>query len=391
MNFAKPTARMSSIVATFAVTISIATGPILPAAELAAVQDSVASPAAIAEDNQSQPDHECAIDLAKPGMMKDIVSNALLQGLHVPEQDVQRFLVDAQERYESGGALLRAAAAHFQLEEATLAAEVERFKHVNCGQTPIAGTGAGGAPDPHPEVIEVSAFAKDVTLHVVLHEIGHALIREFDIPILGNEETAAEAFATYYLTTYLPDRAVDVLSARTKSLMIEAGETPQVDWTGEHDDDARRAFQIAALAVAADPVKYQRVADIVGMSEEDISDAQDYGAEIRRSWRRVLGPLWMTDGTLSNEARVLYEADNALLAALCLDESGGSGLAAEIEAAIQRFDWHSQVTVHFVEGSGGAGWSRSSRTITVQSEYVLRFIEQGQRAPGTAGLQSQSN
>ncbi len=224
----------------------------------------------------------------------------------------------------------------------------------------------------------VSQFAKNVTLNVVLHEIGHALIREFDIPVLANEETTADAFATYYLTTYMPDRAVEVLSARVTSLMIEAGESSETGWSGEHDHDGRRAYQIAALAIAADPVKYKKVAQIAKMSEEDIEDAVDYGSEIRRSWRRVLKPLMMPEGLESTEARVQFDNQNEFLTALC-GPPGSNSLAREIESALRRFDWHSQVTVRFIDGEGGAGWNRSNRTITVNSQYVRRFIEQGRR------------
>lgn len=225
---------------------------------------------------------------------------------------------------------------------------------------------AGGGP------VEVSEFARDVTLHVVLHEVGHALIREFDLPILGNEETMADAFATHYLTTHLPDRAVAVLVARTRSLMIEAGEVPRAEWTvaGEHDNDARRAFQIAALAVAADPVKYAPVARVVAMSERDLKKAADYGAEIHRAWRRLLAPLWMPPLARSKEARVVRDSKAEL-----------AGLPAELEAIVTRFDWHSQVTVRFVAGDGGAGWSRSARTISVTDGYLRRFVEQGKKAP----------
>ena len=84
------------------------------------------------------------------------------------------------------------------------------------------------------------------------------MVREFDLPILSNEEAMADAFATHYLTMHMPDRALDVLMARTTSLMIEAGELPRDQWpiSGEHESDARRAFQIAAWAIAADPAKY---------------------------------------------------------------------------------------------------------------------------------------
>jgi hypothetical protein len=221
----------------------------------------------------------------------------------------------------------------------------------------------------------VSNFARDVTLHVVLHELGHALIREFDLPVLSNEEAMADAFATHYLTTYLPDRAVDVLRARTTSLMIEAREVARAEWTvsGEHDNDARRAFKIAALAIASDPVKYASVAKVVEMTDRDLQKAKDYGAEIHRSWRRILKPLWMPDGLRSKEARVTFDSESELSRSL-------GSIGAELESIVTRFDWHSQVTVRFVAGDGRAGWNRSSRTITVTSEYVRRFVAQGKIA-----------
>jgi hypothetical protein len=112
------------------------------------------------------------------------------------------------------------------------------------------------------------------------------------------------------------------------------------------------------------------------MSEKDIANARDYGGEIHRSWRRVLAPLMMPDGQSSPEARVRYDQQIGFINRLC---SPPHGLASEIESALKRFDWHSQVTVHFVDGEGGAGWSRANRTITVNSGYVRRFIEQGAR------------
>ena len=306
--------------------------------------------------------------------MKDIVSNALMLGLVVPESRVALFLDGAEDRYATGPELLKAAAAHFELEEAVLTAEVKRFEHCNCKVGPLVESLL--PPEVQlqekDESIEVSTFAKDVTLHVVLHELGHALVREFDIPILGNEETMADAFATYYLTSYMPDRAVDVLTARTRSLVIEAKEATGPGWSGEHDHDGRRAYQIAALAVAADPQRYAPVAEVVGMSEEDLKKARDYGAEIHRSWRRVLAPVWMPEGALSSEARVVYDAESAFLRRLCAD-----GLAGELESVVRRFDWHSTVTIRFVDGDGKAGWNRSRRTVTVHSAYVRRFVEQG--------------
>jgi hypothetical protein len=334
---------------------------------------------AMAQDPEPKTPAEsrCSVSLSRSGDMKDIVGNALLRGLKRPEADVSAFLADAERKYATGQDLLRAAARHFGIEEAKMAAEVERFRHCNCthgavGDGRLVATGDGRTEDrPNAGVAVVSSFARDVTLHVVLHELGHALIREFDLPVLANEETMADAFATHYLTTHLPDRAVDILRARTMSLMIEAREVKRAEWpvTGEHDSDARRAFQIAALAIAADPTKFASVAKVVEMSDRDLQKAKDYGAEIHRSWRRILTPLWMPNGMRSKEARVVWDS-----------EFSSVGLKAELESIVTRFDWHSQVTVRFASGDGRAGWNRSARTITVYSEYIRRFIAQGKIA-----------
>ncbi|MEQ1905830.1 MAG: DUF4344 domain-containing metallopeptidase [Pirellulaceae bacterium] len=327
----------------------------------------------------AQDESKCTIDLTKPGQMKDIVSNVLLLSEGRPEDEVKAFLKDAESVYSTGDELLRAAAGQFKIVEERMVAEVNRLRHINCTHGPVAGEAAGAPLIREKSIgpVVLSRFAREVTLHVVLHEMGHALIREFDLPILGNEETMADAFATYYLTTYFPDRAADVLKARVTSLMIEAREVPREQWpvNGEHDSDARRAFQIAALAVASDSEKYADVAKAAGMSEDDIRKAKDYGAEIHRSWRRTLAPLLMPAGVHSTEGRVAYDSN-----AESFSTGEGAELLKELESAITRFDWHSQVTIRFVNGDGGANWSRSKRTITVNSGYLQRFIDQGKVA-----------
>jgi hypothetical protein len=328
----------------------------------------------------------CPIDLTLPGQMSDIVGNVLFQVAKRPDADVRAFLDGAETRYDSGDELMRSAAKHFGIDEAKMAEEVRLMKHINCDHGIIIGP--DGKPEPMPErraelessrsdAVELTTFARDVAVHVVLHELGHALVREFDLPVLSNEEALADAFATCYLTAHHPDRAPDILAARVRSFMIEASEVPREEWSvrGEHDNDARRAFQIAALAVAADEAKYIHVAALAKMTAVDIRKAKDYGTEVHRSWRRLLVPMMMPTGMASREAKVTCEvpADSPFY-------PGYAELIAELEPILRRFDWHTTVTIHFANGDGGASWSRSQRTITVRSNYLRRFVEQGRVA-----------
>lgn len=232
------------------------------------------------------------------------------------------------------------------------------------------------------EAGQVSQFAEDVLFHVVVHELGHALVREFDLPILANEETAADTFATHYIVTRMkPERGLQILKARVSSLMFEASEVPREEWTvkGEHNSDARRAYQIVATAIAHDADKYGELAKLVAMDESDARNARDYGSEIHRSWRRILKPLMMPEGQKSGEARLRVDDDSVFV-----DAIRKSKMAGELGDVLQSFDWHSQVTLRFAEGEGGAGWSRSSRTITVRDGYVKRFNAQGKSIASSA-------
>jgi hypothetical protein len=324
---------------------------------------------------------QCEVDLSLAGLMKDILSNVLLRGEHKPESEVASFLKDAEKRYATGDDLLKAAAENFKIDQKRLAELVEHWRHINCRHAAVPGS---AVPDRAPllDSVPFSTFAADVTLHVVLHELGHAVIREFDVMVLGNEETMADAFATHFLIEHFPEHGFSAISARVKSLMIEANEVPRDQWSvrGEHDNDARRAYQIAALAIAADKQKYASVAEIVGMSKRNIDKACDYGAEIHQAWRRTLSPLMMPAGERSKLG--LLRADESTRAFV---DGGTPSLASMIEAALQRIDWRSQVTVDFVWGAGGAGWNRSKRTVTVKSEYLERFIAQGKKAEAQAG------
>jgi hypothetical protein len=298
--------------------------------------------------------------------MSDILSNALTQGMGEEESKVQEFLKSHRDKYKTGNELAVAAASAFDVKQETLSAAIEKYRHINCTHE-----GGGESFDSDGKISE---FAHNVLTHVVVHEMGHALVREFGLPTLGNEETLADAFATYYIVTKLPDRALPILDARVSSWMIEAAEVPREKWTvkGEHNSDARRAYQVAALAIAHDADKFAPLAKLVDMDEDEVQDATDYGAEILRSWRRILRPLWMPDGERSQYAKVTIDEGSIFAGAI-----KGMELDQEFAKHFGSFDWHSEVTIHFASGKGGAGWNRSKRTITVHDEYIHRFNTQG--------------
>lgn len=75
---------------------------------------------------------DCKVDLANPGMMSDVLSNALTRGLARKEADVQAFLDGASGKHAKSDGLVEAASKRFAIEEAALRAEIEKYRHCNC-------------------------------------------------------------------------------------------------------------------------------------------------------------------------------------------------------------------------------------------------------------------
>ncbi|MFQ6554138.1 DUF4344 domain-containing metallopeptidase [Aestuariibius insulae] len=231
------------------------------------------------------------------------------------------------------------------------------------------------AASPAAAETEPGDFARNVTTHVLIHELAHALIREFDLPVLGNEEIIADAFATLYIAQVMPDRAKAIVTDRARSWIIEAAEFPGTpDLKGEHPPDARRAYRAVCLLYGFDPESYGDLPSWAGLSDNDAADCADAAPEIARSWRRLLTPLMAPDEFETREFRIEY-GDSDLT-----DMVRESGLMEEIGGEISRFDWHSQITLFFDGCDGGAGWSRSRRTIRLCDSYLQRFIDQEEAA-----------
>ena len=96
---------------------------------------------------------------------------------------------------------------------------------------PIIGSAA--APEVQPPLsadpVAASEFIIGNTVFVLAHEFGHAIIRDFNVPILGLEENSADTLA--------------------------AG-NPELIYWAQHDLSARRAARILCLLVGSDEARY---------------------------------------------------------------------------------------------------------------------------------------
>lgn len=219
----------------------------------------------------------------------------------------------------------------------------------------------------------ITEFAKAVTTHVLLHELGHAILHEFEIPILSNEEAMADAFATHFTTQKLRDKAPDILISRAQSWIFEDSQISplEYDHKGEHDLDIRRAYQTLCLFYGADPVEFARYVGFAGFTEAELSDCSDTAPRQIDDWAAILQKLPRLESGIESKVEIIY-GEGPMKEAM-----QASGIIEMVAGHAGAYAWQNPITFHFDHCDVGASWSRSKRTILLCDDYVQRFVTQG--------------
>ncbi len=134
---------------------------------------------------------------------------------------------------------------------------------------------------------------------LVLHEIGHFLIAEKDVPILGPEENAADYIATLALLREAPldpalnDRALRSLLAAADafaaSWQVGATVSADVPYWGTHALSIQRFYQVACLLYGSDPQTFASVPTAAGLPERRAAGCK---AEYTQAERAI---TWLLD------------------------------------------------------------------------------------------------
>ncbi len=140
-------------------------------------------------------------------------------------------------------------------------------------------------------------FAFNNSLFVVYHEIGHLLIGELGLPVLGREEDAADSLAALLLLLEETDEAdqalIDAADGWYLSDAYAAEESPEYDldsFYGEHSLDLQRSFAAVCMMVGANMEVFTEVATEFGMDENRQSSCAFTFQQAASSWFTLLEP-----------------------------------------------------------------------------------------------------
>jgi hypothetical protein len=231
-----------------------------------------------------------------------------------------------------------------------------------------------------PQQIRDSAeFVTGNTLFVLGHEVGHALIHQFELPVLGREEDAADSLASIIALKMANSFADRVVTNAAKGWFLsdqrDRAEGVSNDYYDEHGLDVQRAYNIVCIIVGGQPEKFAALADEVKLPKERQKACRDDYNNASWSWLQVLKPHMRKAGDPKIDIAVAYgpPGDYAAIA-----EHGRQLLILEsvAEWLSEDFAWKNPIALEMqVCGDPGARWEWKSRRIIVCYELIREFIQ----------------
>ena len=243
--------------------------------------------------------------------------------------------------------------------------------------TSSSGATSAPATDPTEFSDDPDLFVEGNLAFVAYHELGHAFVSEFDLPVVGREEDAVDRLATWFLTPDNKTEAADYLIAAMNGWFLSASEVPlsEIAWWDEHGTNEQRAYQIACLLYGADPERFEGVADEVELPQQRRDVCEDESVQNEDAWSRLLEPHQRPDGSVAPPGSVEIRYTETDTYAEERDYLSKNALLEELSEVIRTsYAFEPGIVVAAEEcDEPNAFWSAEDRTLTVCYELVREY------------------
>ncbi len=202
------------------------------------------------------------------------------------------------------------------------------------GSAPASGTGtdtrsgidastpgAGPLPEFGNDTVRLISVYMGLVQSILMHEFGHALIGELQLPSTGPEEDAVDVYAALQVVqpTMYPDpnKEVNAIANGAASYaalqwyysgkLAEMQGNSSSPWQDEHTADLKRFRNMFCIMYGGNPDVFEPVAQSVGLEERTKARCGDEFNKQNRAWRRILAPhtrvgAWHPDGEMPADA-----------------------------------------------------------------------------------------
>jgi hypothetical protein len=131
----------------------------------------------------------------------------------------------------------------------------------------------------------------DAATFVFLHEIGHALIDAYDLPIAGREEDAADGLSTYICLEELRDGAgarATIAAAQLFGIQGQMASGKDLPFYDEHSLDQQRFYNLLCSLYGSDPNKYATIVSKGLLPEPRAVRCPSEYKQLNNTWTNLL-------------------------------------------------------------------------------------------------------
>jgi phosphotransferase system HPr-like phosphotransfer protein len=144
----------------------------------------------------------------------------------------------------------------------------------------------------------------DATNATLLHELGHALAHQLELPITGKEEDAADEFSVLALLKLNDEAGILASIYQYQTLVAQMNPEEQIYWDS-HSLDAQRMYDMVCLVYGSNPEAYAELAGTTDIPEDRLAECEFEYQDALYAWNTILEP-YLTDP----EGPLLLEPDN---------------------------------------------------------------------------------
>lgn len=122
------------------------------------------------------------------------------------------------------------------------------------------------------------------------HELGHALVDQYQLPVVGREEDAVDGFATVLM---LQAEEEDAVLAGMEQFDLDAtyeAEQEELPLWDEHSLSEQRVYNVSCLIYGSDPDGYADFIESGWLPEERADGCEAEYAQASNSWDTLLAP-----------------------------------------------------------------------------------------------------